>query len=168
MPVSVEIEGRLGSRLKRELVTSLSCFVVKKYLPKRSVDVTYRFMRKMQNNVEGMCHNLQVGAKRPSVFEIEILNELSTMSTLVTAAHEMVHVLQYASGRLAMDAAEAVHKWEGVPHVWEPEETDPFASDSYWDLPWEIEAHGRQHGLVFMWMKANSFDKSERWYERVG
>jgi hypothetical protein len=28
---------------------------------------------------------------------------------------------------------------------------------SYWDLPWEIEAHGREVGLFVRWCEANNY-----------
>lgn len=166
--MSIEVIGR-AQRLKRELCTSLGLFVLKEHLPaKRIVDVNVYFRRTMQDGVEAMCHNMQPNAKRPSVFEIEIINELSVMRSLVAMAHEMVHVVQYATGRYAYSMEPNTHMWDGIPHVWIPDEKRPFSGASYWNLPWEIDAHGRQYGIVYLWMEENSFDNSETWYESVG
>jgi hypothetical protein len=58
---------------------------------------------------------------------------------LETLAHEMVHVKQFARRELHP----ANDEWYGK--TYNPKKVD------YWDLPWEIEAHGRETGLFIRW-----------------
>jgi hypothetical protein len=62
---------------------------------------------------------------------------------LETVAHEMVHVKQYARRELHP----VYNMWCGK--TYNPEKV------SYWDLPWEIEAHGREVGLFIRWTEEN-------------
>lgn len=72
--------------------------------------------------------------KNPRGFLIEIHAGLSSKQTLLTLAHEMVHVKQYIHGELDTD----VTSWYG-----EQIEDDV----DYWSHPWEIDAYGRAIGL---------------------
>jgi len=78
-------------------------------------------------------------------FEITICDNLSKKETLLALAHEMVHLKQYARGELKdiLRPARMV-KWKGEPI--NPEEAD------YWELPYEIEAYGRERGLYLKYM----------------
>jgi len=60
-------------------------------------------------------------------------------NTLVTLAHELVHVKQFARGEMTDLLSVKKVNWNGKRYS--REDTD------YWDLPWEIEAHGRERGL---------------------
>ena len=80
-------------------------------------------------------------------FELEIDKTQSLRGLLETIAHEMVHVKQYARGELSADK----HVWMGK--TYDPEEIN------YWDLPWEIEAHGREIGLFVRYCEANNLSK---------
>lgn len=53
---------------------------------------------------------------------------------MMTLAHEMVHVKQFAMGELE----ENMNVWKGKRFS---------GKTDYWDTPWEIEAHGREYGL---------------------
>jgi hypothetical protein len=72
-------------------------------------------------------------------FEIELDRTLSQRKLLETLAHEMVHVKQYARREL-----------HPVTDTWCGKTYNPDKV-SYWDLPWEIEAHGREVGLFVRW-----------------
>lgn len=60
--------------------------------------------------------------------------------TLETIAHELVHVKQFARGEMRDLVSATKVSWKGKRY--DREETN------YWDLPWEIEAHGREKGLT--------------------
>jgi len=93
---------------------------------------------------------------KPREFCIELDYDLGVKSTLSSLAHEMVHVKQYAKGEIR-DMLRGPYdiKWLGKPF-------DENGTD-YWDLPWEIEAYGREIGLynrfVEHWRKLNAKDK---------
>jgi len=83
-------------------------------------------------------------------FEIEIDKTQSLRRLLETVAHEMVHVKQYA--RRELHPADDV--WMGK--TYNPKKI------SYWDLPWEIEAHGREIGLFIRYCETHKLSK-HRW-----
>ncbi len=59
--------------------------------------------------------------------------------TLETIAHELVHVKQFARGEMVDLMSVRKVSWQGTRY--------DRADTEYWDLPWEIEAHGRERGL---------------------
>jgi hypothetical protein len=61
----------------------------------------------------------------------------------------MVHVKQYAKRELRQlpSTNNEVCKWLGKRYEWEMH---------YWDRPWEIDAHGREKGLVIDYGKAQN------------
>ena len=75
---------------------------------------------------------------------------LTPLTLLETLAHEMVHVKQYARRELKP----RVDCWMGK--TYNPKKV------SYWDLPWEIEAHGRETGLFVRYCEANKLGK-QKW-----
>ena len=72
-------------------------------------------------------------------FTITIDHRLSKKETLLTLAHEMVHVKQYAKGEIKDYLKSERVRWKN--NIFEPDKID------YWDQEWEIEAFGRERGL---------------------
>jgi len=72
----------------------------------------------------------------PREFLIEIHPGLGARGILLTLAHEMVHVKQYING----ETNDELSHWRG-------KKIDSDNVD-YWQHPWEIDAHGREIGLV--------------------
>lgn len=88
----------------------------------------------------------------PREFTIEIDKNLSLRRALESICHEMVHVKQFASGQMKDMMSNRDHvKWEG-------EVLDRTSMD-YWDLPWEIEANGRETGLFVRWAEQNNLGR---------
>ena len=75
----------------------------------------------------------------PRSFWIRINPKLSKSLIIQTLAHELVHVKQFARGEM---------KDTRMPHVskWNKQMINHETID-YWDLPWEIEAFGREYGM---------------------
>lgn len=83
---------------------------------------------------------------RSRVFNIYIDGGLSNFLKILSIMHEMVHVKQYAKGELFQSLKDSnLQKWNRKE--WINEE-----KMSYWELPWEIEAHGREKGMLISWM----------------
>lgn len=82
---------------------------------------------------------------RPREFMIRLDAEMGKRKMLITLAHEMVHVKQYAKGEMRDLIRCGNTKWHK-----ESVDTDDV---NYWDLPWEIEAHGREAGLYVRFKK---------------
>jgi hypothetical protein len=77
-------------------------------------------------------------------FTITLNPNLGKRNTLLVLAHEMVHVKQYARGELKDFVRLNRVKWKGKIY-------NDRAID-YWELPWEIEAHGREKGLYYKFL----------------
>lgn len=79
----------------------------------------------------------------PRKFHIQMFipEETPLVNYLRTLAHELVHVKQFAKGELRQlpSTNNEICKWQGKRYQWEMH---------YWDRPWEIDAHGREKGLV--------------------
>ena len=91
---------------------------------------------------------------RPKEFIIELDSTVKIRNILITLAHEMVHVKQWAKDEMYeyMNVAGMVRfKGEKV-HM---EITD------YWDYPWEIEAYGKQLGLFVRFCEYMDFDRDD-------
>jgi len=93
----------------------------------------------------GYC--LELDNKRE--FELEVDKTQSMRKLLETVAHEMVHVKQYA--RREMNP----HSDDWLGKTYNPKKV------SYWDLPWEIEAHGREVGLFIRWAEKYDLGKED-------
>lgn len=87
---------------------------------------------------------------RSRSFLVAIDKGINEFLTVLCVLHEMVHVKQYAKGDLHQSMKTCnLHKWNKSEWV-------DDAKVPYWELPWEIEAHGREKGLMLGWMKSTS------------
>lgn len=84
---------------------------------------------------------------RPNECEIKLAKKIKNSKKIVEAlAHEMVHVKQLATGEYYdYMYSDKIIKWKG-------KKIDINQVD-YWDLPWEIEAYGRERGLYVKFKK---------------
>ena len=78
-------------------------------------------------------------------FTITVDPKLGKRNMLLALAHEMVHVKQYAKGEMKDYVRSSRIKWQN--QIIESKDIN------YWDLPWEIEAHGREKGLYIMFIE---------------
>ena len=77
---------------------------------------------------------------RPRWFTIYIDRDLKQRTALTNLAHEMVHVKQHATGESRDNLRDShLPKWQG--RVYNVDKVD------YFDLPWEVEAFGRERAL---------------------
>lgn len=108
-----------------------------------SLDIIVRFKNlKKKNNPESpvaTCYCLDVDP-RPKYFELEIDRNMGQYRTFTSAAHEMVHVGQYATGR----CYQYVKNQDKVRFE---REVFNINDINYFDCPWEVEAYGRERGL---------------------
>lgn len=79
---------------------------------------------------------------RSKKFRLHLHHTMSELKTLTVLAHECVHIKQYSTGQLGDCSDEHLVMWEGVPHHFDEDSLD------YWFSPWEIEAFGKQAGLL--------------------
>ena len=139
-----------GRRSEREKVESMAYYVIDMLMPRmRTLNIEIEIKDFEGDDSCGYC--LPAGhadSSRPRDFEIEVNKYLDLRTMLETVAHEMVHVKQYARRELK-ELTAGTHRWMG----------DIVSDDdvAYWDLPWEIEAHGRECGLFVRWAQDNGY-----------
>lgn len=137
--IFVDVVG--GSKSQKKHTKAMVEFCVKTLMPRMNLDITVNLC----NPTGAMGYCLEEDNNR--TFELEIDKTQSLRGLLETVAHEMVHVKQYAKRELSPDK----HEWMGK--TYNPDEVN------YWDLPWEIEAHGREIGLFVRYCEANDLSK---------
>jgi len=110
------------------------------------VFVTLEFKKFQRgNNDYAYCDAIDDGEQRKRDFVITLDARLNKKETLLALAHEMVHVKQYAKGELKdLFRPTRMVRWQG--ERFDPEDMD------YWELPYEIEAYGREKGLYVKFM----------------
>ena len=100
---------------------------------------------KKNNGADGWCE-VEDDDRRPREFLILLEKSLDELSLLYTLAHEMVHVWQFATGRLK-HMADGGWKYQGKK----------YSSDTpYIERPWEGEAYEKEQELVSLWLNRNT------------
>ena len=133
-----------GTESQRNKVQSMIEFCIEKMMPRmQTLDIEVNL--KKINDAMGYCLCMD-----NRTFELEIGTNQRLRRIMETVAHEMVHVKQYARNELKPD-----YQWQGK--TVNPERVE------YWDLPWEIEAHGREVGLFVRWVQSTG--QSGKWTE---
>lgn len=101
---------------------------------------------------EGVCGDAtwEDDPVRPKDFSVRVHwnGKKDFAKTLETLAHELVHVKQFARGEMRDLSSVAKVTWNGKRY--------DRAEVDYWDLPWEVEAHGREKGLFVRLCEADS------------
>ncbi len=139
----IEVTG--GTKQQRTYAESLASFCVKMLMPRmRSLEIDIKLCK--PKSALGYCLELDTNRE----FELEIDKTQPMRRMLETVAHEMVHVKQFARRELHPSTDE----WYGK--TYNPKKV------SYWDLPWEIEAHGREVGLFIRWCEQENLS-SKKW-----
>lgn len=131
------VTGARSQKDKKIIVEALD-FYLGKLLSKRMINqlsVSIQLSKKLDGDADGYCdvegYN---SSNKPREFRIELNKTKSFRYTLMTLAHECVHLKQFALGEIN----DSLTHWKGVR----------MSSDlDYWDSPWEIEARGREAGL---------------------
>jgi hypothetical protein len=127
-----------GTKTQKKYVQGIAEFCVKNLMPRmRTLDITIKLCK--PSGALGYC----LETENNRTFELEIDRTQSLRKLLETVAHEMVHVKQFARRELHPSKDE----WYGK--TYNPKKV------SYWDLPWEIEAHGREVGLFIRYCEAD-------------
>ena len=136
----VEVIG--GSKSQKRHTQGMVEFCADKLMPRlHNLDITVHLCK--PKGAMGYC--LELDDNR--TFELEIDRTRPLRQLLETVGHEMVHVKQYARRQLHPNR----ESWLGK--TYNPKKL------SYWDLPWEIEAHGREVGLFVRYCEENKLAK---------
>lgn len=146
-----------GNETQRGLVLQAVETFTKKLLPDSvDLDITVELVRDLYKK-EGAKGDMLVeddDEEIPNEFHIRLDSAMHNQALLRALAHEMVHVKQYVYGELR-DVANKMVVWKGKKHI-----CDGY---TYWDQPWEIEAYGRETGLVEHFVRYRRY-QNKRWY----
>lgn len=152
--MQVYVEG--GTARQRALATSIAHFCHQMLMPRmKTLEINIEFNDDMRQDDDcGYCvPTAGYVCKSPREFDIEINASKSLRTIMDTVAHEMVHVKQYARNELR-ELGDSHFTWLG--------ESVDGNKINYFDLPWEIEAHGREEGLFRRWAEQEGY-KNEKW-----
>lgn len=142
MQVSVyKCPPKLSSDMITEAVRFYASTLMNRQLVKNlTVKVFFK-----DEGVDGLC-NTDDDLAKPREFALHINSKRSVKAMLIALAHEMVHVKQYATGESRQyERTPYVTKFRGV--------MVNISTTDYWDLPWEIDAFGRELGLYARFME---------------
>lgn len=107
-----------------------------------------------KEELEGLTFVLDHNVRRPRRFRIVINSKLSKRRQLLALGHELVHVKQFAKGELG-----GTYQFNNITFTkWKKRYVDE-SKCHYFDLDWEVEAHGKEYGLYQRYM---SFIKKHR------
>lgn len=141
----MEINIRGGEKTLKPILLDATRHYAKELMSKRLTDVLtidivlVRDLYKREQ-VYGDC-TWEDQNHRPREFTIRLDSRKNPIIPLKTLAHEMVHVKQFARNELK-DTMAGKQKWLGKTYDKVP----------YWELPWEIEANGRERGLILKFL----------------
>ena len=135
---------RGSNQYNRKLVSRATWWYVEKLMGKRLMSglEIHIHLRKNLINKEG-CEGTAIWegdyCDRPREFKIELDVSYSIRDALITLAHEIVHIKQWAKGEMYEYLKSGLIRFHKTK----------FDADNinYWDYPWEIEAFGKQLGL---------------------
>ena len=147
-----------SNKALRKLVESATWFYAEKLMGKRlmsGLEITIKLKKNLlsKEGNEGSAIWEDDGY-RPKEFTIELDTTVKIRNLLITLAHEMVHVKQWAKDEMYeyMNVAGLVRfKGEKVHMV----------ITDYWDYPWEIEAYGKQLGLFVRFCEHMGFERED-------
>ena len=144
-----------GSNKKvRKVVEQAAWYYAEKLMGKRllgSLEITINLKKNLltKEGNEGSAIWEDDGY-RSREFSIELDTTVKIRNLLITLAHEMVHVKQWAKNEMYEDMEPHMVRFKGEKiHL---KETD------YWDYPWEIEAYGKQLGLFVRFCEHMGFE----------
>lgn len=159
----IKVYGSRSPRLKA-MVRDAVEYAGQKLLSKRtrdSLEISVKMKDGLHENVaevEWLDDNV-----RPKMFEMSVDRSQSEMLQMICIMHEMVHIKQYATGELVQSMKDSKN------NKWQRNQWVDDTKVGYYDLPWEIEAHGREKGMLLEWMKQTDLltDKEkESWKQK--
>ena len=144
--MNVYITG--GNKSLRELAHSLVDYCADKMFSenlrnKLVLDIEFSKTLYKEDGILGEI-DFEDSNHKPKEFTMTVDTTVSKRRILETIAHEMVHMKQYAKGELVDLSRCGSIRWQ---------DTLIDSETNYWDLPWEIEAHGRELALSYVGQK---------------
>jgi len=162
--LKVDIQGRYFTKIQRNYLQDFANWAGYKLMGGRlSRHINLKIHLYHPNYYQKNCLYAETdytdyGRKNPRNFIVTMASKFGLLKSLIILSHEMVHVKQFAIGELHWPEENLYPRWKG-------KKLD-YDNISYWDLPYEIEAHGREKGLVFQWCDDKKLWK-EPWYREI-
>lgn len=159
--MQVEVSGHRSKKFKNFCARAVE-YYAGLLLPKRKLKNLYieiSFKKKLDGDSDGYCFDHGKDGKYHD-FEIEVAKGKSVRETLMTIGHEMVHLKQFVMGELKDGVVPA------TTSVWKGKIVNE-KKVSYWDLPWEIEAFGRERGLYHRFVVEEKLDKNKDFLAQI-
>ena len=132
-----------SNKLNRKLVKTAAWWYAEKLMGKRlmsgleiNINLSKTLLSKDGNEGTAIWEDESI---RPKEFTIALDSTCNIRNILITLAHEMVHVKQWAKGEMYEYVEQDMVRFNKTKFN--------LADINYWDYPWEIEAFGRQLGL---------------------
>ena len=137
MPV-VEISGISNKRQRKiiELAVGFYCKLLMRPSMVAQMSFNIVIKKKLESDAVGYCEVTGYNkAGAPRDFDIQLYRSGKFEDLLRYLAHEVVHAKQYAKKELS----ETTDCWM---------KKRVSSNTNYWDHPWEIEAYGRELGML--------------------
>lgn len=161
----VFVEG--GTTKQRSLVEEAAAFFLRTLLPKQTSEQFQVFIvlrkdyYKRYGTKADCCidDDDEIAEKSavPCTFEICVDSSMNNHGILRSIAHECAHIAQWRQGILRESKTDhKVSYWRGQKYR--------LTSDNYWDMPWEVDAYGREIGLVERFVETANLRKA-KWYK---
>jgi hypothetical protein len=154
--MSVTVNGGTAQQ-KRLLLEAMEVYG-RKLMPEtyRELDVEIELIRRLYKteDVKGDMLVIDDEEEFPREFEIRLDSSMHHQALLRALAHEMVHVKQYAMAEI-QDCDLRNVLFMGKKY--------DSSDRTYWDQPWELEAYGRELGLLEHFVKVKKY-QNKRWY----
>ena len=152
-----------SNKAVREMITDASWFYAEKLMGKRlinNLELNINLKRNMfkDENTEGTAI-WEDESYRPKEFTIELDSTCVIRNILITLAHEMVHIKQWAKGEMYEYAEPGKVRFMKTKY--------DMNDLNYWDFPWEIEAFGKQLGLFVRFCEDNGFANRSNMMEEI-
>lgn len=146
--MKLTVKGRHKTKEVNHLLIRNACFyyvdllfvddISRVRLSECKLDIVISKDLKSEFERDGICSIVDCQLN-PRHISLEIDNMLSKEVCLITIAHEIVHFSQLVTGKWSRPLT-------GVGSRWCGKLIDDNLVD-YYDLPWEIDAHGREYGM---------------------
>jgi len=157
MESNIAISG--GSILQRKIVSQAAKFYLKKLLPKNYFEVTLviklkkNYYERSGSRADMIPDDDQDSDDYPREFELQLDSSMKMCGLLRALAHECVHVKQYV-----------LYEMEDTSNIhivcWNKKKYDT-RKINYFDLPWEIDAYGREIGLHSIFIERFKYLKAK-------
>lgn len=138
--MKISVIGKNDKVSKKEFRFATKFFANLLIKEKICEDLYIDIINEKLKNFSGYTVNIESDLRRkPRNFEVYIDPTSSKRQILLTLAHEMIHVKQYATGELRYKQCYEVARWKGVNHD---------ANMNYHEKPWEIQAYSLESGVL--------------------